>query len=439
MDASLYPSQKPWRARMAVLAPFIVSICMGWTPALADGRPLPPQTKIRLSIIQWISTKGVYEKWEALGGEFEISDDGSLTLPIVGTLPVGNLDADGLSTEIATRLKAKIGLVETPEATVSVIEYPPVFVVGAVKTPGEYKFQAGLTVLKALAMSGGELRAGDGTASAQTDLVGLLRGCEIAILRGEIKIARLQAEMSDAKEVTFDLQNVQDKDAATAILRQEKAIFAARANLLERQSKSFGELRDLLSAEIVNLEKKSGGADADITSVEKELRIVKSMIEKGIATPAKQTELERLLRSYYAGRLDLSTAVMRARQGISETSRNLVGLFDNHHTEVATELQNEQASLDQLKLKRDTAQKQLLDTLSKGGSAEAAGSPDALRFTVNRRENGAIVDLPVTENTLLQPGDVVRVERKASHDQDESRNVTAAPDTGNAQAGQVSQ
>ncbi|MGO7565797.1 exopolysaccharide biosynthesis protein, partial [Rhizobium johnstonii] len=66
--------------------------------------------------------------------------------------------------------------------------------------------------------------------------------------------------------------------------------------------------------------------------------------------------------------LDLVTAIMRARQAISETTRNLEGLYDTRRSEVASQLQSEQASLYQLKLKREMTQKLLLDDLASAGA-----------------------------------------------------------------------
>jgi polysaccharide export outer membrane protein len=381
--------------------------------ALADGVPLPPQTNVRVTIIQWITTKGQYEKWDALGGDFQVSEAGTLSLPLIGTVDVGGLDPGGLSTEIANRLKAKIGLVQIPQISVTIIGYPPIYVLDDVRAPGQYQFHVGLTVLQCLAMAGGEYRdEKNGTAPDNAAFVGALRSIDNSILRTEIRIARLAAEMSGAKEIAFEQRYGRDGEAATAIYLQEKAIFDARANLLKRQSKSYSDLRNLLSAEIETLEKKAEGANADVESVERELRNVKSMVEKGIALPSRQGDLERLARSYYTGRLDITTAIMRARQGITEASRNLEGLYDRQRTDVTAELQTERANLDQLLLRRDTTQKQLLDALSQGGTASDKAAAGILTFTVSRIVDGKSVQQAATEDTMLQPGDVVRVMRK---------------------------
>lgn len=437
MNVSFRPYRGPLHA--AFIAAAISVFGSISTPVLADSSQLAPQTRIRLTIVQWMPTKGLYEKWDSIGGEFLISDAKTLSLPVIGTLPVSNLDNVRLAAEISRALKAKIGLVETPQVTVEILEQQPIYVVGDVNKPGEYKFHPGLTALQSLAMSGGEFRPLNGAMGSvdNTGYVGQLREIENTMLRSRIRIARLQAEASGAKEMRFDPGSQEDRKLAAAILQQEKGILAARLKVVNRQSKSLLELRDLLSAEIGTIEKKIGGTDEDIVSIKKELANAKSMVERGIALPSRQADLERTLRAYHANRLDLVTAIMRARQNIAETTRNLEGLYDKQQSEVATDLQSEQAALDQLALKRDTTQKLLLNALSEGMGSGGGGV--TLAFTVTRRSGDTVSEIPASESTFLQPGDVVRVLRKTSQTSQASPQVTDLPVTKNAQPEQVSQ
>jgi len=398
-----------------VVAAIAISVLGGvFSEAVADGDQFEPQTKIRLTVVQWMPSKGIYEKWDALGGEFMISQARTVSLPIIGTISVGNLDGAGLAGEIARQLKSKIGLVQTPEATIEILERPPIYVIGDVNKPGEYGFHPGLTVLQSVAMSGGEFRPSNGSkgVSDKTGYVGQLQEIGNSILRSKIKIARLQAEMSDGKDMRLEPDMQDGQGVAAAIFEQEKIIYAARMNDMDRQSKSYAELRDLLTSEIATIEKKISSTDEDIASVEKELTNVKSMVERGIALPSRQSDLERTLRSYHGNRLDLVTAIMRARQNIAETTRSLDGLYDKQRTEVAVELQAEQASLDQQKLKRETTQKLLLEALSGDTGSQDDASGATLAFSVTRREGASIRDIPASDSTVLQPGDVVRVSRK---------------------------
>ena len=42
-----------------------------------------------------------------------------------------------------------------PSVAVEVVQYRPIFILGEVKKPGQYKYQPGMTVLTAVAIAGG--------------------------------------------------------------------------------------------------------------------------------------------------------------------------------------------------------------------------------------------------------------------------------------------
>lgn len=397
------------------------------TPVFADAS-FVPQTKIRVTVVQWMPSAGEYKRWDALGGDYTVSEDRAITLPVIGTFPIGTLDNTGLAAEISKRLQAKVGLVQSPVVTVEILDYPPIYVVGDVAKPGEYKFHTGLTVLQSLAMGGGELRSTTDQQESQeeTKLVGTLQEMDQSILQHAIRIARLQAEMSGAKDISFEPSAGMDRTLATAIYNQEKAIFLARATALDRQSKSLAELRELLTAEIGLLEEKMKGSEDNIKSAEDQLASVKMLVEKGALVSSRQVDQERLLTTFRSDRLDLVTAIMRARQSVSETTRSLQGLYDQRQAEVTSELQSEQADFDQLKLKRDLAQKLLLDTLANRKGSAGPGERTPLAFTVIRRKNGEISEFSAPDTTELQPGDVVKVIQQTSEKRPEVTNLSVS-------------
>src|SRR5689334_7862035 len=99
------------RASLAVFAMVTFGCLSGQSRAWSETL-LPPQTNLRLTVVQWIPNKGEYEKWDALGGDFQVSDHRTITLPVIGTVSVENLDTIGLSALIARELKARIGLIQ---------------------------------------------------------------------------------------------------------------------------------------------------------------------------------------------------------------------------------------------------------------------------------------------------------------------------------------
>ncbi|PDT17898.1 exopolysaccharide biosynthesis protein [Rhizobium sp. J15] len=407
MNSSHRTPQSFLRTMFAISA--LILLAGAAPPALADSAPLAPQTKIRVTIVQWMQSKGQYERWDALGGEYSVADDGTVSLPFIGSISVGNLKDTDLTNEIGKRLQEKIGLVQAPAVSIEILEYPPIYVVGDVTTPGQYSFHPGLTVLQSLAMSGGPRRAKEQEETQSIQIVGELREIDHSILRSTARLARLQAEMDGANDITFDQATGADQQFAAAIYNQERIIFRARANAVERQARAFTELRDLLTTEISTLEEKLTGADDIIKTVEDQLASVKSLVQKGLTVSSRQMDLERLLTTYRSDKLDLVTAVMRGRQAVSEATRNLEGLYDARRSEVATEAQSERANLDQFKLKRETLQKLLITDLGSNDGVKNLVVDLPLTFSVTRRSEGQINQFEASETTVLVPGDVVRV------------------------------
>jgi polysaccharide export outer membrane protein len=392
-----------------VLIACALALASSMLPTQAGAGELVAQTKLRVTVLQWMPMKGAYEQWPALGGEFVVSDDGTIVLPVIGTIEIGDMDATKLAADIAKRIQAKTGLVDKPDTTVAILEYPPVYVVGDVAKPGEYKYRDGLTVLQALALSGGEWRGTLGSGKNEIGLVGELRGFEAQILRSTARIARLRAEASGAETIESPaVPPGTESGLADDIFNQERTIFTTRAKELTRQTKSLSDLQELFTAEIGTLEQKTATADAGIAAAERDLNAVKGLVSKGFAVMSRQSELERVVASYRGERLDQVTAIMRARQNLAEAKRNMEGIEDKRQTEVASDIQAEQANLEQLRLKRDVSQKLLLDTLSSSGSATGVQEA-SISYSITRSQGGQKLTMPAVESTTLMPGDVVKV------------------------------
>lgn len=382
--------------------------------AHAERVPLMPQAKLRIAVVQWIPSKGEYQRWESVSGEFVVSADGTLTLPLIGAVTVIDSDATELAQQIAERLKAKTGLIDTPDASVEILDYPPVYVLGSVAAPGAKQFRPGLTVLQALSLSGGVFRpATESGLKGQISMHGDLEDTRNDILRSIVRVSRLQAEMAGDKDIKFpaDVMAAAGKSHITEVINQERIIFTARRNALDRQLQNLAELRGLLVSEIDVLGQKTQALEANIKLVENELSDVKSLVDRGIATVSRRSELERAVSSLRADRLDQITATMRARQNLSEATRNEVGLRDKYQTEVSTELQQVQASLERLRIKEDVLKKTLVLTSTKSDEeteAEARVEPE-LSFIIVRKKQGSVEEFAASESTVLLANDVVKV------------------------------
>ena len=84
-----------------------------------------------------------------------VSEQGDVSLPLLGPVRASGLTTTELETSIQTQLRAKY--IRDPHVTVRLTELhsQPVSLMGAVKRPGTYQLQGAGTLLEALALAGG--------------------------------------------------------------------------------------------------------------------------------------------------------------------------------------------------------------------------------------------------------------------------------------------
>lgn len=88
-----------------------------------------------------------------LTGEFGIDGSGYLGVPLIGKVKAGDATAEELEKRIAEELSPEY--LKDPSVTVEIVQYRPFYIVGEVKQPGGYPYVSGMTVINAVALSGG--------------------------------------------------------------------------------------------------------------------------------------------------------------------------------------------------------------------------------------------------------------------------------------------
>jgi len=91
---------------------------------------------------------------DQLTGEFRVSDQGQLALPLLGNVDAAGMTTQELGERVAAALRSK-NIIRDPSVSVEVVAYRPIFVLGEVAKPGQYPYQPGMTMLTAVAVAGG--------------------------------------------------------------------------------------------------------------------------------------------------------------------------------------------------------------------------------------------------------------------------------------------
>lgn len=88
-----------------------------------------------------------------LSGEFAVTSDGTLSLPLIGDLAVVGKQASEVAAQVQTLLSN--GYLRDPKVSLEITTYRPFFILGEVKTPGQYPYASGMTALNAIAVAQG--------------------------------------------------------------------------------------------------------------------------------------------------------------------------------------------------------------------------------------------------------------------------------------------
>jgi protein involved in polysaccharide export with SLBB domain len=96
--------------------------------------------------------KTFYQRMD-LSGDYSIQQDGTLSLPRLGTLAVAGRNLQELQSELAALFEREMG--HSASVSVIVSGRPPVYVVGPVRNPGSFAYIPGMIVLQAVALAGG--------------------------------------------------------------------------------------------------------------------------------------------------------------------------------------------------------------------------------------------------------------------------------------------
>ena len=100
---------------------------------------------------------------DGFSNTFQISDNGTVSLPYLGDVAASGKTVNGLQAAISEELLRK-QIVRNVVINVQISQYRPFYVLGEVKKPGEYPFRPGMTVLTAISVAGGyTFRAKTGT------------------------------------------------------------------------------------------------------------------------------------------------------------------------------------------------------------------------------------------------------------------------------------
>ncbi|OAS27535.1 polysaccharide biosynthesis/export family protein [Methylobacterium platani] len=382
------------------------------------GYALGPLDRIRLRVFEWRASRDEVFAWTALNDEFTIGADGTLSLPIIGDIPVAGLPTREVGRLVGRRLRDRMELADAPDTAVEIAAYRPFYISGAVDKPGEYAFRPGLTVGKAVALAGGPPRVTDGgLLRLERDAI-TARG-ELASLQKDrdqltIRLVRFAAERDDKPKVEFPKDLAARPDPGLqALIEREVSIFEVRRKALATQVDAIEDLKRFLRQQIDALNGQLATIDTQIKLIATEIRSNEQLAERGLATQQRTVAAGRSMAQMESEKLRTTTDLLRAREAISRADLSIIEMRSRRATEVTGEMRDTQRQLEQLKPRMEVAERLIIEAevsapryLTERTQARRARPT----YRITRQIGASAQEIGGEENTPLMPGDAVSIE-----------------------------
>lgn len=379
---------------------------------------LAPLDQVSLRVLDWNSIDETVRGWTDLSGEYHLDEAGNLTIPFVGSIAADGKTLVEVGELISQELRQRFALPEAPDATLDFTGVRTVVVGGFVRSPGAVEYRAGMTVRAALALAGGLEELFDPGTSAYRNYIsnqGELRILTDRNRRQRAVLARLQAERNDAETITAPPE-LSDPDGAALISEQSEIMQRRRARLASERE-ALADQTDLLQAEIESLTQKTAALERQRELSEEALEAAQSLADRGLVNNERIISAENRVISIQNQLLDTSTAILRARQNVSATERELETLVSGWMSDIIDQIQSVEAEAAEtgekittlLHLLDDDAER--LALLENSNRTDAQVIPDPL-VTLYRRDesSGSVVAQRSDLDTVIQPGDLVDVQ-----------------------------
>ena len=140
---SVQPSVPP-SARLAATQPSSASVA-----AIAGG---PQDESYKLG--SGDKLKLVVYGENDLGGEYLVDGAGQVQLPLLGQVPAAGMTVHDFEAAVGGKFVSE-GYLKDPRVSVEVENYRPFYIIGEVKSPGQYPYVNGMNALNAVALAGG--------------------------------------------------------------------------------------------------------------------------------------------------------------------------------------------------------------------------------------------------------------------------------------------
>ena len=340
-----------------------------------------------------------------LSGEYVVDQDGLIAIPILGKFRLGGRSLDDVRSDLITAFSGVTK--RTADVSVTVVDRPPIYVVGPVKNPGAYKYVPGMIVLHAIALAGGYDRGENGLSNVIEGVREMerLHKTSDQIQRLFARRARLEAQRAGLNTVPIPVQlaKLDSSSGITAFLLLENTLL--RAESTKRQERENELTAKIVAAnkEVDAFKRRLGQADVQRDMRSERLDDLQKLKDRGVVSNNTVIVLRTELADIEARREEYAVAVIQAESRLTLAERAKTSFTSDEEEALAKNIAAVDQEIADARSALDASQ--ALATILVNRRGQIAQTYQILRQT----KDGA-ASFAATEVTALKPGDVLKVE-----------------------------
>jgi protein involved in polysaccharide export with SLBB domain len=399
-------TQKKYREIAAALS-LAIFVAATTTCALANDYKLGIADRIKIKV----------QEWPYLDGEYAVTPDGSVALPLVGNIKVVGRQLSELSQDISDRLQQRSAGSARALAAVEIAQYRPFAITGDIQRPGEYPYRPRLTVIQAISIAGGYYRPELGLLRLGRDVVnasGELRTQSVKLNRLIIRDARLSAAVDGRDQLSLppELAKLKDDPTIATLMKNERDALSLANDVKRSEQAAYENVKKLYLNEIDTLHGQIQALTQEQDSIETQLKEMRSMAARGLALSPTMFALERSLGQVRSQQMFAQTNIVRAQESITLAEQKVIQAQQDRARLDRKELQQTRDEIAETRAKIAT-QSQLVHEAQTSAPAEARDrlSEEGERqdFIILRRVGETVRELTADETTLVEPDDIIKV------------------------------
>lgn len=347
-----------------------------------------------------------------LTGEYTVQLDGSIVIPRMGNFSAARRSLVDVQSDIAGAFEQTMG--RACEVSITVLDRQPVYVMGAARNPGAYKYVPGMMVLHALALAGGLERQAERTGQLIDILRERERHTSLAVRLKKLlaQKARLEAERFGLAEANAParLLELASREEIELLMQTENALLQQLKRAFDEETRQQTDVVDAVKREVAAIENRHAQSLQLVSLNEKRVNDMTALSQKGVVKQPMLTMAKIDLAQVSSSAGDTDVQMAQAQQRMRQAERNAASVSRERDARIARELSNNAEEM--IRAEQDLASSARISEAMAArnpGLMLDAGAGNVSYEIVRRDTDAGPRTFKADEMTTLAPGDILRV------------------------------